>query len=399
MSILRVVLLVLVAVVLLAGAWLTGLWLGLYGEHVGPGNPTATRVPPEVVGERARTQREAARSLPAAAPADSPDAAPDAVADTGPEKEILFGDLHVHTTFSTDAFVRSLPMMGGGGAHPVADACDYARFCSALDFWSINDHAEASTPRKWDETKETIRTCNAMAGDPEDPDVVSFLGWEWSQVGLLPPDHYGHKNVIFRDLEDDAVPARPIGAAGLATDALRGDAVRPPWYLPLADLSNRQRYYDFITFIQEIREVPLCPEGVPSPELPADCYESTKTPAGLYRKLREWGFDTIVIPHGNTWGFYSPPGITWDKQLEGDMHDPARQILVEVMSGHGNSEEYRDWRAVEGDLDGESPVCPEPTDDYVPSCWRAGRSSSPTARAGGWRAAPSPRRCSTPAPW
>ena len=63
------------------------------------------------------------------------------------EKQILFGDLLVHTTYSTDAFMWSLPFMNGKGASPLADACDYARFCSALDFWSINDHAEASTPR------------------------------------------------------------------------------------------------------------------------------------------------------------------------------------------------------------------------------------------------------------
>src|SRR5206468_3030550 len=82
---------------------------------------------------------------------------------------------------------------------PPADACDFARFCSALDFWSINDHAEGVSPRHWQETKESIRQCNAVAGDPRYPDLVSFLGWEWTQVGVTPADHYGHKNVVFHD--------------------------------------------------------------------------------------------------------------------------------------------------------------------------------------------------------
>ena len=70
--------------------------------------------------------------------------------------------------------------------------------------------------------------------------------------------------------------------------------------------------------MQEVRDVPACAEGVNSRELPPDCYESAATPRELFDKLDQWGFDTIVIPHGNTWGFYSPPGITWDKQLTGD---------------------------------------------------------------------------------
>ena len=32
------------------------------------------------------------------------------------EKQIFFGDLHVHTTFSQDAFLFSLPMLQGGCA-------------------------------------------------------------------------------------------------------------------------------------------------------------------------------------------------------------------------------------------------------------------------------------------
>ena len=40
-------------------------------------------------------------------------------------------------------------------------------------------------------------------------------------------------------------------------------------------------------------------------------------------------------------------------------------------SSLGNSEEYRPWRAVNQDEE-ENLTCPEPTKDYLPSCWRAG---------------------------
>ena len=351
---LRTVAALLALAILGVGLYLAAAALGLFGSLGGAGSPAAPRVPQEVVRERERERLRAAAAL-----------------TTAPVKQVLFGDLHVHTTFSSDAFLWSLPMMQGEGVHPVSDACDFARFCSALDFWSINDHAEASTPRKWRETIRSIRECNAVSGDPADPDVVAYLGWEWSQVGRTPEDHYGHKNVILRDLEDGRIPTRPIGAGGMATDGLRGGAVEVPWYLPFLDFPQRDIYFNFLAFLRELREVPDCPQGVPAPELPADCYESAATPAELFAKLREWRLASLVIPHGNTWGFYSPPGITWDKQLAGPQHDPEQQVLVEIMSGHGNSEEYRSWRAVRSGPDGR-PLCPEPTADYLPSCWRAG---------------------------
>jgi hypothetical protein len=359
MSAARIAVLALAALAALLVLYLVGAWLRLYGGLEHAGAPAEARVPEATVAEREREQQRAAAAL-------SP----------APAKQILFGDLHVHTTFSTDAFLWSLPIMqGGAGAHPVSDACDYARFCSQLDFWSITDHAEATTPRKWRETREAMQQCKAVGGEDANPDVAVFLGFEWSQVGRTPADHYGHKNVILRRLAEDSVPARAIGAAGIATDGLRGSVGGVPWYLPLLDLPNRQRLWDFIAFMEEVRDVPACDEGVASPDLPEDCYESAATPADLFEKLRQWserGVESLVIPHGNTWGFYTPPGSSWDKQLVGAMQDPAQQFLIEVMSGHGNSEEYRDWRDVDFAPDGAA-LCPEPVPGYLPSCWRAGQ--------------------------
>ncbi len=321
------------------------------GEPQGRGTPTAVPVPPKVILEKQKAQNRAAVLA-------------------SNTKQILFGDLHVHTTFSPDAFIMSVPAMGGTGLHPPADACDFARYCSNLDFWSINDHAEAITPRRWAETRQSIRECNAIAGDGDNPDLVSFLGWEWSQVSTEPGTHYGHKNVIFLDTEDDQVPSRAIAAprAQLASAPMGRMA---QLMLSLMDFENRQFYWGIQGFYDEVAETPVCAEGVNARELPDDCLEVAVDPRELFAKLDDWGFDSIVIPHGNSWGMNTPAGTRFNKQLNRKQHDPKRQILFEVYSGHGNSEEYRPWRAIQLDAQGAA-SCPAPTSDYLPCCWRAG---------------------------
>lgn len=327
------------------------------GEHWGPGTVTPTAAPSE------RAEAELARQVATGAVLSA-----DGVA--APNKQILFGDLHVHTTFSPDAFAMSLPLLGGEGAHPPADACDFARYCSALDFWSINDHAEGITPQRWAETKESIRQCNEVAADQGNPDVVAFLGWEWSQVDLDAKKHYGHKNVVLLETAEDRVPRRSIAAP---RDQLGKSPIGPVarLMLSLTDWENRDVYQASKTYYDEIAATPACEQGVNVNDLPVDCHEVAADPATLFEKLDQWGHESIVIPHGNSWGLNTPPGTTFDKQLTPEQHDPDRQILFEVFSGHGSSEEYRDWRAVETASDG-SRSCPEPSDDYFPCCRRAG---------------------------
>ncbi len=284
---------------------------------------------------------------------------------------ILFGDLHVHTTLSVDAFMWSLPLMGGEGVHPPADACDFARFCSQLDFYALTDHAEALNPRTWKMSRDSVRQCNAVAAESAQPDVIAFTGYEWTQVGLTPEEHYGHKNVIFKYDTDDELPARPISAPGLAARAFSNiSALWSLLTLPVRAFPEQQGYLDFARHIRENGKYPVCPENVNSKDLSPTCRERAATPDVLFRKINEWGLDTIVIPHGSTWGFYTPLGYTWDKQLRANLDDASLQRLVEVFSGHGNSEEYRSFRSANFTADGME--CPEPTDDYEACCWRAG---------------------------
>ena len=282
-------------------------------------------------------------------------------------KMILFGDLHVHTTYSNDAFMLSLPMMSGEGTHPPADACDFARFCSSLDFWANTDHAEDLTQQDWQEIKDSVRQCNEAGGVSSSPDTVAFLGWEWSQIGGFGKPHFGHKNIILKGLDEDQIPTRPIAAS-------TGSGFLSMPYSVKFTLSalrpTDRRIHDLMRFMND-GKTSICSPGIGVRDLPLDCKEVAPTPGLLFDKLNDWGHETVVIPHGTAWGAYTPPGTDWKQQLNEIEHDPNIQTMIEIYSGHGNSEEYRDWRSVLFDEDGKA-ICPKPTENYLPSCWQAG---------------------------
>jgi len=343
-------------VLILMAAWLVVYVAGRgwLGETLHAGSPARTARPAVIHAEQAEERRASAERLGAVG-----------------ETRILFGDLHVHTGFSADAFTMSMPLTGGSGRHTVSDACDFARFCAGLDFWSINDHAESSTPRRWRETIEAVRQCDAVgAGDAASgsPDLVSFLGWEWSHMGTTAENHFGHRNVVLRDLDDARIPTRPI-ASDSPADYFQSPSAMMLGLLPL--IAGDASYLRYATSSRETADTSRCRDGVPVRDLPADCREYASTPGELFGKLDDWGHASLVIPHGTTWGMYTPQGSSWDKQLSPRDHDPVRQRLVEVYSGHGSVEVHRPWRAVEIAADGAR-RCPPPADGYVPGCWRAG---------------------------
>ena len=297
-----------------------------------------------------------------------------ALSATRDDRQILFGDTHVHTTNSADAFMYSLPMMhGASGAYPPAYACDYARFVSQLDFYFLTDHAESFTPRQWRDGIDSVQQCNRLAGDPANPDIAAFVGWEWTQVGGTAENHYGHHNVLFKDDSTDKLPARPIASVGVgvATVAARSVSGKQSSLLGLLDPRHRDYYASYNDWVMQMAAVPACDPDTPSPDLPAECYETAATPGALFAKLDEWGFYNMVVPHGTTWGFYSPPNSNWRHQLTAENTDNNKTRLIEVYSGHGNSEQFRDFAVRELNNAGEW-VCPEPQANYLPSCWQAG---------------------------
>jgi hypothetical protein len=323
------------------------------GEITGPGRS------PESTAAKATAQRGVQRAL-----------AAKSYASAQTPKTILFGDLHVHTTYSIDAFLYSLPIFGGEGAHPPADACDFARYCADLDFFSLNDHAEGLTPERWQRSVDSLRACDARAGGSASPDLVAFLGWEWTQTGTTPETHFGHKNVIVPGLGPDEIPARPISA--LADDVM--DRARYLWLTRIAEAAatlGADPYADFLWWIRRLADVPFCERDVDTRELPSDCHENAPTPERLFEKLTEWGGESLVIPHGLTWGIHAPPGAGLDAMLEPGRYDPQRERLLEVFSGHGSGEDYA-ASAAAADADAVAGLCTPPSDDFLPCCWQAG---------------------------
>ena len=284
------------------------------------------------------------------------------------EFQILFGDLHVHTSYSIDAFTLELPMMGLQGIHDSGMACDFARYCASLDFFSFNDHAESLTPEHWQEQQSIINQCN-VPNNSGQQDLVVFPGWEWTQVGTSSENHWGHRNVIFKSTKE--IPARPIGSRHPEMGLGIFNATRPAISARYIDPLNFKRYSDLGWLLDRVESIPFCDPTISSKDLPLSCYEYAKTPRVLFSKLDEWGFDSIVIPHGTTWGSHVPYNASWENRLNPEGHDPDKQILLEIMSGHGNSEEFRNFVSVKELIDG-SAVCPEPSSNFLPACWQAG---------------------------
>lgn len=286
-------------------------------------------------------------------------------------KQILFGDLHVHSTFSLDAFFGNLPIARGEGVHPVADACNFARFCSNLDFFAITDHAEWLTSREWKDTISSVQDCAFASRDSDNPPIIPLLGWEWTQKSINKSNHYGHKNVILKNIESDVIPLRPIGAEGKFFENLLNMPVSTMLSASLYDFKNRQNYFNVRHRKLITNNLNRCSSDEPVRDLPIDCIERAISPEVLFNKLDDWGYDAIVIPHGTAWGNTAPPLAAWDTQLNKKDHNQNYQKLIELYSGHGNTEEYRSWRTLNND-NKEALSCPQPSPGFIPECHQAG---------------------------
>ena len=287
-----------------------------------------------------------------------------------PAKKILFGDLHVHTTFSFDALMLNLPIANGEGTHPVADACNFARFCSNLDFFAVTDHAEWLTKREWKDSLDSVHHCAKVSAKVDEPAIVPFLGWEWTQTSVNKEAHYGHKNIIIKGIKEEEVPFMPIASASGAFDGFSNVSTLTTAAVVALDFPNRKNYFNWRFKSLVAKASKDCKKGK-ALDSSSDCYEKAKTSAELFDKLEKLNLDTLVIPHGSAWGNVTPPLTSWDLQLNPLAHNATLNKLIEIYSGHGNSEEYRPWTPMELQSNGTL-SCNQPSQGYLPDCFQAG---------------------------
>lgn len=309
------------------------------------------------------------------------------------QTQVLFGDTHVHSRYSLDAFV----MMAIEGdileGRDVAEACDFADLCADLDFFVSSEHAEFITEDIWGLIKDEVRDCNTRAETLAGrEDFMAFAGWEWTQTGSLngvplgtqETTAWGHKVIFFLSDQDDQLPERTISAlqTNMLDELLFEDTVLEGFdgsWLTLALEQDLPEAVEPFDEYMSLFSMDTCTDT-----LTTDCFEYASTPGELFTRLDEMGYPTIVGAHGTVWGFGG--WADWQEQITPDDHWPEFQVFFEIYSKHGSSEVYRqwaperEWRDIftdetcvdtgDDDLCEELCVEPPPGQNYLPCCWR-----------------------------
>ena len=115
--------------------------------------------------------------------------------------EILWGDLHAHSTYSYDAVQYE---------HCTLLPAQALSTCIArLDFVALTDHAENEAPGYCTGEKWTNTLLQELAFQAASSNVIVFPAFEYTKTAPPYPDGTGHKCIICRDFEH--VPPRGYG--------------------------------------------------------------------------------------------------------------------------------------------------------------------------------------------
>ena len=236
------VLAILAAIVLAALYWAG---TGGLGHHEEPGKPADSRRSEAFVGATGDAVAVAADALGVPAP-----------------KQILFGDLHVHTTFSFDAFLMSLPIVRRRGRAPAGRRLRLRPLLLRARLL-VDQRPRRGASRRGTGARPSTPSASATRSRATRPNPIPWPSSAGSgrRSAPRPTNHYGHKNVMLRDIDDAEIPTRPIAAGGLALQAIDDSGARPVARRPAGLARRRSASTTSPRYLAERDELPRCPEG------------------------------------------------------------------------------------------------------------------------------------------
>ena len=306
-------------------------------------------------------------------------AAPPAVIESNPNRNPYFGDLHVHTTYSFDAFLfgtRATPddayAFAKGGALAHAEGFEM-KMKKPLDFQAVTDHATylGMLPEMFDETTKAGQ--HEIAADLRNAETPEEIGEAFQAV--LP---------LIGGTEEEQ-----------ADDLLDLNVVRGAWSKIIESAERNNEPGEFTAFIgyeyttsgpefENLHRNVIFP-GSDAPDIPFSRLDSTN-PEDLWDwldDLRSQGMDALAIPHNSN----GSNGWMFEKTNQaGEPIDAAyaeqrmrNEPLVEITQVKGTSDthpmlspndEWADFEIMPVRV--ASPLESQPQGSYVREAWLNG---------------------------
>jgi hypothetical protein len=292
-----------------------------------------------------------------------------------PQRLALFGDLHVHSSWSLDSYVNFNPA-GPEEAYRFARGEEViiagerrVQLDTALDFAAVTDHAEyfgeLSLCLDKDANQYQLPLCQEIRNEDRQRDIVTRV----------------YKNLIIRDVVSQN-PQRESEICG-DDDSLCHERAASVWQklISIADTYNSPGEFTTLVayewtgnpaFKNLHRNVIFKSNEVPA--LPASYFEAN-TPAKLWQQLSndcQAPCEAIAIPHNSNQskGLQFPESVSLeDAQLRSKIETLVEVVQTkgesECKTGVGNVDEFCDFEKLE-----QLPVCSDNEDVLNPECAR-----------------------------
>lgn len=251
-----------------------------------------------------------------------------------PDRHLLWGDVHIHTSFSTDAYVmgvRGLPddayRFAKGGE--IAHAAEYGiRISRPLDFAAVTDHSEFLGVVRGMQPDLPLSDRSLRTRLIEDGPISNTLAWIRTMVGFDPKvgQVEGGKESMADAWQEIIASAERNYEPGTFTTFIGYE------WSSMPDKNNLHR-----NVLYRGSKVPDAPFSSTISQNPKDLWDELE-------KQREQGMDNLAIPHnGNVSG-----GLMYgDKTFDGSAMDAAyaerrmrNEPLSEIFQVKGTSETH-----------------------------------------------------------